>query len=103
MHLGQEDLADADLAAIKAAGVRLGMSTHSPEELEIALAAKPDYIALGPDLGNQAQGDEVGAAGPRADRRMEAADGRAFPLVAIAGITVERAPLVLAAAPTASP
>ena len=48
VHLGQEDLAAADVAAIKAAGMRLGISTHSEEELEIALAAGPDYVALGP-------------------------------------------------------
>ena len=48
VHLGQEDLAAADLAAIKAAGMRLGISTHSEAELDIALAAGPDYVALGP-------------------------------------------------------
>ena len=48
IHLGQEDLAGADVAAIHAKGVRLGISTHSEEELAIALAAKPDYVALGP-------------------------------------------------------
>jgi thiamine-phosphate pyrophosphorylase len=48
IHLGQEDLADADLSAIRAAGLKLGLSTHDGAELSTALAAKPDYIALGP-------------------------------------------------------
>lgn len=48
VHLGQEDLATADLAAIRSAGLKLGLSTHDEAELETALAAKPDYIALGP-------------------------------------------------------
>jgi thiamine-phosphate pyrophosphorylase len=48
IHLGQEDLQAADLARIKAAGLRLGLSTHDHRELETALAARPDYIALGP-------------------------------------------------------
>lgn len=48
IHLGQEDLAVADLAAIKKAGMRLGISTHDKSELAVALAAEPDYIALGP-------------------------------------------------------
>ncbi|MGX5832149.1 thiamine phosphate synthase [Mesorhizobium sp. 43Arga] len=48
VHLGQEDLQTADLMAIRAAGVRLGLSTHDHVELETALAAEPDYIALGP-------------------------------------------------------
>jgi thiamine-phosphate pyrophosphorylase len=48
VHLGQEDLQTADLSRIRAAGVRLGLSTHDHIELETALAAEPDYIALGP-------------------------------------------------------
>lgn len=48
VHLGQEDLQTADLAPIRAAGVRLGLSTHDHIELATALAAEPDYIALGP-------------------------------------------------------
>ncbi|RWX63777.1 thiamine phosphate synthase [Mesorhizobium sp. M4B.F.Ca.ET.089.01.1.1] len=48
IHLGQEDLQTADLSAIRAAGMRLGLSTHDHAELETAIAAKPHYIALGP-------------------------------------------------------
>ncbi|TRC89067.1 thiamine phosphate synthase [Mesorhizobium sp. WSM4303] len=48
LHLGQEDLQTADLARIRAAGMRLGLSTHDHSELETAMAAEPDYIALGP-------------------------------------------------------
>ncbi|MGJ8590444.1 MAG: thiamine phosphate synthase, partial [Yoonia sp.] len=48
LHLGQEDLDDADMAAIKNAGLRLGISTHDKAELARALNLRPDYIALGP-------------------------------------------------------
>ncbi|MGR9145876.1 thiamine phosphate synthase (plasmid) [Rhizobium leguminosarum] len=48
IHLGQEDLVEADLDAIRRAGLKLGLSTHDETELETALAAKPDYVALGP-------------------------------------------------------
>lgn len=48
VHLGQEDLQTADRARIRAAGVRLGLSTHDHVELETAMFAEPDYIALGP-------------------------------------------------------
>lgn len=48
VHLGQEDLAAADRGRIRAAGLKLGLSTHDEAELETALAANPDYIALGP-------------------------------------------------------
>jgi thiamine-phosphate pyrophosphorylase len=48
VHLGQEDLDEADIDAIRAAGLKLGVSTHDKAELARALALKPDYIALGP-------------------------------------------------------
>lgn len=48
LHLGQEDLDTADLAAIRAAGIKLGISTHDQAELARALTLAPDYIALGP-------------------------------------------------------
>ena len=48
IHLGQEDLAAADLKAIKAAKLRLGVSSHDTAELETAISAAPDYVALGP-------------------------------------------------------
>lgn len=48
IHLGQEDLDEADIAAIRAAGMRLGISTHDKAELARALELEPDYIALGP-------------------------------------------------------
>lgn len=48
LHLGQEDLAEADMGAIRKAKCRFGLSTHDSGELDRALAEKPDYIALGP-------------------------------------------------------
>jgi len=48
LHLGQEDLDDADMAAIQSAGLCLGISTHDKAELARALSLRPDYIALGP-------------------------------------------------------
>lgn len=48
VHLGQEDLDTADLNAIKNAGLRLGVSTHSYYEIARAHAIEPSYIAIGP-------------------------------------------------------
>ncbi len=48
VHLGQEDVVDADLKAIEAAGLKLGLSTHSWFELLRAHSFKPSYIAIGP-------------------------------------------------------
>ncbi|MGX9418572.1 thiamine phosphate synthase [Vibrio sp. WJH972] len=47
VHLGQEDISTADLTAIKANGMRLGVSTHSYYEIVRALSILPSYIALG--------------------------------------------------------
>jgi thiamine-phosphate pyrophosphorylase len=96
VHLGQDDLAAADLATIKAAGVRLGVSTHSAQELETALAAEPDYVALGPVYPTRLK---VMRWAPQGLGRVTEWARRIapLPLVAIAGMTPERAPGVLAA------
>jgi hydroxymethylpyrimidine kinase/phosphomethylpyrimidine kinase/thiamine-phosphate diphosphorylase len=48
VHLGQEDLAQADLETIHAAGLRLGVSTHAYWEVCRAHALRPSYVACGP-------------------------------------------------------
>jgi thiamine-phosphate pyrophosphorylase len=48
VHLGQEDLDTADIAALREAGIRLGLSTHTPAELARAKAVRPSYLAIGP-------------------------------------------------------
>ncbi|WP_299668907.1 thiamine phosphate synthase [uncultured Ruegeria sp.] len=48
IHLGQEDLDEADLVAIRKAGLKLGVSTHDDDELERVLTMGPGYVALGP-------------------------------------------------------
>jgi thiamine-phosphate pyrophosphorylase len=95
VHLGQEDLAGADLKAIRAAGMRLGLSTHTPEELDIALNAEPDYVALGPIYETRLKAMRYPPQG--LDRIGEWKRRIGCPLVAIGGITVERAPGILAA------
>jgi thiamine-phosphate pyrophosphorylase len=90
VHLGQEDLAAADVAAIKASGIRLGISTHSPEELDIALAAKPDYVALGPIYETKLKAMKWAPQGLARVTQWKARIG-GLPLVAIGGITPERA------------
>lgn len=96
VHLGQEDLAAADVPTIKAKGVRLGVSTHSEAELELALAAAPDYVALGPIYPTKLK---VMKWAPQGLERLGAWRQRvgALPLVGIGGITPERADAVLGA------
>jgi thiamine-phosphate pyrophosphorylase len=96
VHLGQEDLAAADLPTIQAKGMRLGISTHSEAELDVALAAAPDYVALGPVYATRLK---VMAWGPQGLARVADWKKRigSLPLVGIGGITPERADAVLAA------
>ena len=96
IHLGQEDLADADVAAIKAAGLRFGISTHSEEELAVALDAGPDYIALGPIYETKLKAMRWAPQGLERLGEWKRRVG-ARPLVAIGGITLERASGVVAA------
>ena len=95
IHLGQEDLAAADLAAIKAAKMKLGISTHTAGELEKALRAKPDYIAIGPVYETKLKKMKFTPQGPANVRKWKQRIG-SIPLVAIGGITPERAPKVIA-------
>jgi thiamine-phosphate pyrophosphorylase len=95
IHLGQEDLAAADLDAIKGARLKLGISTHSHKELQIALDAGPDYVALGPIYETKLKKMKWDPQG--LERVREWKSLISCPLVAIGGITVERAPDVLAA------
>jgi len=90
IHLGQEDLVEADLDMIRRAGLRIGLSSHDIAELDTAIAVNPDYIALGPvyptilkKMKWQPQGlDRLG------EWKARLQD---IPLVAIGGMTVERA------------
>ncbi|MFB9948392.1 thiamine phosphate synthase [Rhizobium puerariae] len=89
IHLGQEDLAAADLPAIKAAGLKLGVSTHDEAELQAALAAEPDYVALGPVYPTVLKQMKWA---PQGLQRITGWKKRVapLPLVAIGGLTVER-------------
>ncbi|MEM7777212.1 MAG: thiamine phosphate synthase [Pseudomonadota bacterium] len=96
VHLGQEDLAGADVSRIRAAHMRLGLSTHSHEELKTALAENPDYVALGPIYETKLKVMKWAPQGLDRVGEWKHLIGD-LPLVGIAGITVERAPGVIAA------
>ena len=94
VHLGQEDLETTDLNAIRHAGLRLGVSTHDDMEIDIALAARPSYIALGHVFPTQTKQMPSSPQGlEKLARHIERlAD---YPTVAIGGISLDRAPAVL--------
>jgi thiamine-phosphate pyrophosphorylase len=92
VHLGQEDLAQADLMAISKAGLSLGISTHSETEL----SADPDYVALGPIYETKLKAMPWAPQGLERIRQWKKRIGK-LPLVAIGGLTPERATAVFAA------
>ena len=96
VHLGQEDLDTTDTKALKKAGVKLGLSTHDEAELERALSHDPDYVALGPIYPTILKQMKFAPQGLERITDWKARVG-SVPLVAIGGLTVERAPGVLAA------
>jgi len=96
LHLGQEDLADADLKAIREAGLSLGVSTHDDAELETALKAKPDYVALGPIFFTTLKSMRFEPQGIPKITEWKKRVG-SIPLVAIGGIKFEHAAEIFAA------
>lgn len=96
LHLGQEDLDDADLPAIRTAGLRLGISTHDGAELDRALALSPDYIALGPVWPTILKKMKWHQQGVEKLTEWKARIGD-IPLIAIGGLNLDRAPAAFAA------
>ena len=96
VHLGQSDLASADRDAIGKAGVRLGVSTHDERELARALAAEPDYVALGPVFETKLKKMPWAPQGLARVEEWKRKVGD-LPLVAIGGLNPERAQQVLRA------
>nr|WP_272491260.1 thiamine phosphate synthase [Roseovarius autotrophicus] len=90
VHLGQEDLESADIPAIRRAGIKLGLSTHDHAELDRAQELDPDYVALGPiypTILKKMKWHEQGLERLGEWKRLIGDT----PLVAIGGMTVERA------------
>ena len=87
IHLGQEDIREADVQAILAAGIRLGISTHTLKEIDVALGFEPSYLAIGPiyePISKKLVYDTVGTE----DLKRWAKRGD-YPIVAIGGITID--------------
>ncbi|MDN5249450.1 MAG: thiamine phosphate synthase, partial [Alphaproteobacteria bacterium] len=101
IHLGQEDLANCDIAAIARSGIKLGVSTHSKQELQIALSLKTKgvnlaYIALGPVYETKLKKMPWPPQGIEKLTIWKKTIGN-LPLVAIGGFTPQRALLALQA------
>ena len=95
VHLGQEDLDTADIEALLVAGIRIGLSTHTPAELARAKAVQPSYLAIGPIYPTTLKVmpyEPVGLERLAAWVKLAAP----YPVVAIGGISLERLPGVMA-------
>lgn len=94
VHLGQEDMDTADLAAIAAAGLRLGLSTHSVDELARALSVHPSYVASGAIFPTTTK--QMPTAPQGLDKLREyVKQAGGTPVVAIGGIDLDNAAQVL--------
>ena len=95
VHLGQEDLDTADIEALRRAGLRLGLSTHTPAELARAKAVQSSYLAIGPIYPTTLK---VMPYEPVGLERLKAWVPLAapYPVVAIGGISLARLPGVMA-------
>ena len=94
VHLGQEDLDTADIAALHKTGLRLGLSTHTPSEITRAQAVQPSYLAIGPVYPTTLKVMPYAPVG-LVQLRAWAALAAPCPIVAIGGISLERLPDVL--------
>jgi thiamine-phosphate pyrophosphorylase len=98
VHVGQDDLAPAAVRRILEAGAIVGLSTHTPEQMEAAIRQPVTYVAMGPVFvtGTKATGyDALGLEPVR--RAAVRTRERGLPLVAIGGVTLDSAPEVIRA------
>jgi thiamine-phosphate pyrophosphorylase len=94
VHVGQDDLSVEDVRAIAGPNAIVGISTHTREQIDKALAGTATYVAVGPIFGTATKSTGYEARGLDLVRY---AAGRGKPIVAIGGITLARAPSVIAA------
>ncbi|MBU9544127.1 thiamine phosphate synthase [Burkholderia multivorans] len=96
VHLGQEDLETADLAALARAGLRLGLSSHGYYEMLRALHERPSYLALGPVFATATKAVAAPPQGLARIARYARFASPRVPLVAIGGVGLDALPAVLA-------
>jgi thiamine-phosphate diphosphorylase len=96
VHVGQDDLTPLQVRAVAGAGTIVGLSTHTPAQLEAAVAGPIDYAAIGPVYSTPTKATGYEAVGlDRVRHASSRASAEGLPVVAIGGITLERAPAVI--------
>jgi len=97
VHLGQDDLPPAAARALLGEGAVIGFSTHSLEQASEAAGMPVNYVAVGPIFQTSSKERPDPVVGLEGLRRVRESLGETFPLVAIGGITRERARAVIEA------
>jgi thiamine-phosphate pyrophosphorylase len=98
VHLGQDDLSPAAARTIVGDAAIVGLSTHTPEQIDAALTQPISYLAIGPVFGTTTKATGYSPVGlERVRDAASRAKSRGIPLVAIGGITLESAERVLEA------
>jgi len=98
VHVGQEDLAPDAVRRLVGPGRIVGVSTHSTAQLDIAVQQPVDYVAVGPIFGTGSKDTGYDAVGLRlVEEAAKRARPRGLQVVAIGGITLDRAPDVIRA------
>lgn len=90
VHLGQSDLPAGEVRRCFP-GLEVGLSTHTLEQLDEALAARPDYVAFGPVFRTRSKQDAEPVVGLEGLRRAAERVGGQCPLVGIGGIDTSNA------------
>jgi len=99
VHLGQDDLPVAEARTLLGSEAVIGLSTHTPDQVDAACALPLDYVAVGPVFGTQTKVTGYAPVGTTlvAEARRRTGGRQGLALVAIGGITLATAPEVLAA------
>ena len=95
VHVGQEDLGVETARSVLGAGKLLGVSTHNLEQFKEAAATSADYVAVGPVFSTSTKANPDPVVGIELIRRVRSLTDK--PIVAIGGITLERAAEVIRA------
>jgi thiamine-phosphate pyrophosphorylase len=96
VHVGQEDLTPAGVRHVAGAAAVVGLSTHTADQVTRGLTPEVSYLAIGPVFETVTKATGYTAVGLDGVRMATAlTHGRHVPVVAIGGITLERAPSVL--------
>lgn len=97
VHVGQDDLSPADVRTFVGTTPIVGLSTHNTAQLDAALTQPIDYVAVGPVFGTTTKDTGYAAVGVELVRAAASMVPGKLPVVAIGGITLDRAPDVIQA------